>query len=120
MAIEMPKEAGTAYEVDFRSLVYAASTHSQSDASFLYGYTTSERWVALISDFLRSHEVEDAIKTYHVLVPKRTLEEEEAEEREWDSIVNKAHVRQALRQMAIEARRQYYAGETEEGGFGLE
>jgi len=48
------------------------------------------------------------------------IEEEEAEEREWDSIVSKPHVRQALRRMAAEARRQYYAGETEEGGFGLE
>ena len=55
-----------------------------------------------------------------VVVPKRTIEEEEAEERAWDSIVSKPHVRQALRRMAAEARRQYYPGETEEGGFGLE
>ncbi len=60
------------------------------------------------------------IRAYHALVPKRTIEEEEAEEREWDSIVNKPHVRQALRRMAAEARRQYYAGETEEGGFAIE
>ena len=65
--------------------------------------------------------IEDTyIRAYHAVVPKRTKEEEEAEEREWDSIVNKPHVRQALRRMATEARRQYYAGETEEGGFGLE
>jgi hypothetical protein len=55
-----------------------------------------------------------------VPIKKRTIEEEEVEEREWDSIVSKPHVRQALRRMADEARRQYYAGETEEGGFGLE
>lgn len=45
---------------------------------------------------------------------KGPIEEEDAEEREWDSIVSKPHVRQALRRMAAEARRQYYAGETEE------
>ena len=60
------------------------------------------------------------IRDYHALVPKRTIEEEEAEEREWDSIVSKSHVREALRRMAAEARQQYYAGEIEEGGFGLE
>ena len=60
------------------------------------------------------------IKAYHALVPKRTIEEEEAEEREWNSIVSKPHVQQALRRMAAEARQQYYAGEIEEGGFGLE
>ena len=49
-----------------------------------------------------------------------SVENDEAEEREWDSIVNKPRVRQALRRMAAEARRQYYAGETEEGGFALE
>lgn len=65
--------------------------------------------------------IEDAyIRAYHALVPKRTIEEEEAEEREWDSIVRKPHVQDALRRMAAEARRQYYVGETEEGGFGLE
>jgi hypothetical protein len=63
--------------------------------------------------------VKDAlIRAYLALVPKRTIEE--AEEGEWNSIVSKPHVRQALRRMAAEARRQYYAGETEEGGFGLE
>jgi hypothetical protein len=60
------------------------------------------------------------IMAYHAVVPKRTTEEEAAEEREWDSIFSKPRVRQALRRMAAEARRQYYAGETEEGGFGLE
>lgn len=65
--------------------------------------------------------VQDAyIRAYYAVVPKRTTEEEESEEREWDSIVSKPHVRQALRRMAAEARRQYLAGETEEGGFGLE
>ncbi len=63
---------------------------------------------------------EECIRAYHDIVPERTPEEEAAEEREWDRIVSKPRVRQALRRMAAEARRQYYAGETEEGGFGLE
>lgn len=60
------------------------------------------------------------IRAYHALVPKRIIEEEQAEEREWESIVSKPHVRQALRRIAAEARQQYYAGETEEGGFAVE
>lgn len=63
---------------------------------------------------------EPYIQAYHAVVPKRTMEEEEAEEREWESIVSKPHVRDVLRRMAAEARQQYYARETEEGGFGLE
>lgn len=60
-------------------------------------------------------------RSYYTLVPRRTIEEEEeAEEREWDAIVNKPHVRKALRRMAAEARQQYYAGETKEGGFAIE
>ena len=43
----------------------------------------------------------------------------EDDEREWDSVVTKHHVRKALRRMAAEARRQYYAGKTEEVGFAL-
>ena len=61
------------------------------------------------------------IRSYYTLVPGRTLEEEEeAEEQEWNAIVSKPHVRRALRRMAAEARRQYYAGETKEGGFAIE
>ena len=60
-------------------------------------------------------------KSSYTLAPRRAIEEvEEAEEREWDAIVNKPHVRKALRRMAAEARRQYYAGETKEGGFAIE
>lgn len=62
------------------------------------------------------------IRSYYTLVSRRTIEEEEeeAEEREWDTIVSKPHVRRALRRMAAEARQQYYAGETKEGGFAIE
>lgn len=65
-------------------------------------------------------KVQAYIRAYHALVPKRTIEEEEADEREWHAIISQPHVRQALRRMAAEARRQYYAGETEEGGFAIE
>lgn len=64
--------------------------------------------------------VQAYIRAYHAVVPKRTIEEEEAEEREWHAIISQPHVQQALRRMAAEARRQYYAGETEEGGFAIE
>lgn len=45
---------------------------------------------------------------------------EELEEQEWDTIVSKPHVRNAIRRMAAEARNQEAKGETEEGGWELE
>jgi|SRR5215467_12085168 len=48
------------------------------------------------------------------------IDEEQAEEREWDAIVSKPNVLAALRRMAVEARKGYYAGETKEGGFAIE
>ena len=54
-----------------------------------------------------------------VLIADSVIDEEE-EEREWNAIVSKPHVRQALRRMAAEARRQIAAGEIEEGGFAIE
>jgi len=65
-------------------------------------------------------EEETSIRAYHAAVPKRTMEEEEAEEREWDAIVSQPHVRQALRRMAAEVRRQITSGEIEEGSFEIE
>src|SRR5437588_4070722 len=111
MAIEIPTDARTADKIDFRSLLYStSSTYHQSRVLLTSGNPTSEGWPA------PTLQVKDAyIRVYHALIPKRSIEEEEAEEREWDSIVSKPHVRQALRRMAAEARRQYYAGETEEG-----
>lgn len=78
--------------------------------------TLDKAAAAAEADFI----VQAYIRAYHAVVPKRTIEEEEAEEREWDAIVSQPHVQQALRRMAAEARRQYYAGETEEGGFAVE
>ena len=60
-----------------------------------------------------------SFRTSYPLIPQPPISEEE-EEREWDAIVSKPHVRDAIRRMAREARRQYYAGETEEGGWELE
>ncbi|SRR5258708_956234 len=65
-------------------------------------------------------DVQDAIRAYHALVPKRTIEEEEAEEREWHAIVSRPDVQQSLHSFAEEIRRQIAAGETEEGGFAVE
>ena|SRR5437764_7104063 len=48
-------------------------------------------------------------------VPKRTTEEVE-----WNKIINTPHVRDGLRRLAREARRQFAVGETEEGGFAVE
>ncbi|HKV57119.1 MAG TPA: hypothetical protein VJO32_02520 [Ktedonobacteraceae bacterium] len=42
------------------------------------------------------------------------------DELEWHKIVNTPHVRNGLRRLAMEARRQIAAGETEEGGFAVE
>jgi hypothetical protein len=42
---------------------------------------------------------------------------EAIDEQEWDEITRKPCVRQALRSLAEQARRQEAAGETEEGGF---
>jgi transposase InsO family protein len=73
-----------------------------------------------VSVIARSIIEEDLIRAYHAHVPKRTLEEEEAEEREWDSIVSQPHVREALGRMSAEVRRQIASGEIEEGGFEIE
>ena len=45
---------------------------------------------------------------------------DELDELEWDAIVSKPQVQQALRRLVAEAREQDAAGETEEGGFALE
>jgi hypothetical protein len=42
------------------------------------------------------------------------------EEQEWEAIVSKPHVRNALRRLAAELLQQDAAGETEEGGFAIE
>ncbi len=45
---------------------------------------------------------------------------EAIEEQEWDEIISKPRVREALRTLAREARRQEAAGKTEIGGFAIE
>jgi hypothetical protein len=46
--------------------------------------------------------------------------DEEEEEEKWERTFNTPHVLQGLRRLAAEARRQFAAGETEEGGFAVE
>lgn len=48
------------------------------------------------------------------------LKEEEQSEKEWDEIIAKPRVMNAIRRMAAQARAQLLAGETEEGGFGAD
>ena len=42
------------------------------------------------------------------------------DELEWHNIVSTPQVRNGLRRLAAEGRREYFAGETEEGGFALD
>ena len=56
----------------------------------------------------------------NVLVQPGQFERDAFDELEWHNIVSTPHVRHGLRRLAAEARREYYAGETEEGGFALD
>ena len=42
---------------------------------------------------------------------------DELSEREWERIISQPHVLKAIVELGEEAKRQYDAGETEEGGF---
>jgi hypothetical protein len=53
-------------------------------------------------------------------LPEITLAKRTIEEVEWNNIINTPHVRDGLRRLAREARRQFAVGETEEGGFAVE
>lgn len=63
---------------------------------------------------------EASIGSHHTLVPKRTIDEEEAEEQEWDILFAQPHVQAGLDRLAEEAERQFAAGEIDEGGFAVE
>ncbi len=54
---------------------------------------------------------DDALK----IVLERILDE--IDEREWNVIVNKSHVKKRLRELGRQALKEERAGETEEGGF---
>ena len=49
-----------------------------------------------------------------------SIERDAFDELQWHNIVSTPRVRNGLRRLAAEARREYYAGETEEGGFALD
>jgi hypothetical protein len=91
----MLQEAGTANRVDFRSLVYAASTHPQPDASFPLGKPTSEKWIVPIT-------------------------EDDEEEREWDALFARPDVQAGLDRLEEEATQQFFEGKTIKGGFAVE
>ncbi len=65
--------------------------------------------------FERAQQLSDAAQN---ALAERILDA--IDEQEWDEIVSKPRVRQALRTLAEEARQQEAAGETEEGGFAIE
>ena len=91
---------------------------SSVEASTFHAYRMRLYEVAVVAKL--DPKVQAHIRAYHAVVPMRTIEEEEAEEREWDAIVSQPHVRQALRRMAAEVRQQIVSGEIEEGGFVIE
>jgi hypothetical protein len=90
-------------------LKYTASTLRQSTINIQPGNSTLESWGAriVISSDIPSMKDDD-------------IDLESKSEAEWHTIVSTPHVRDALRRLAAEARRQASAGETEEGGFAVE
>ena len=95
---DLREGSAAAGKLSLSSLQPASSTFQRTTVIHS-GMSTSDTWAVLIAD---------------------TGINEEEEEREWHTIVNKPHVREALRSMAAEARQRYYAGEIEEGGFAVE
>lgn len=87
----------TADELPLRSLQPASAALYQTKVVIHSGKLASDTWSVPIADSV-----------------------EDEEEHEWHSIVSKPRVREALRRMANEARRQIAAGEIEEGGFAIE
>jgi hypothetical protein len=65
--------------------------------------------------FERAQQLPENVQNF---LAKRLLEE--IEEREWEQIVSKPHVRATVRTLAEEAFGQYQRGETEDGGFAIE
>jgi galactose mutarotase-like enzyme len=63
-------------------------------------------------------------KSYFLLpaIPMETssLSLDALEEKEWDAIINNPQVQRSIERLADEALEQFYRGETEEGGFGIE
>ena len=64
---------------------------------------------------MKEHPLPENIQNF---LARRLLEE--IEEREWEQIVSKPHVRATVRILAEEAFGQYQRSETEDGGFAVE
>lgn len=97
---------------------YTHISSSYEEASTFHDYRMRLNKVAVVAEL--DPIVQAYIRAYHAVVPIGTIEEEEAEEREWDAIINQPHVRQSLRRMAADVRQQIISGEIEEGGFVIE
>ncbi len=66
--------------------------------------------------------IRDAYTNYHRSIPRPEIGDDysDEEELEWDTLFAQPHVRAGLSRLAEEARRQFLAGKTVEGGFAVE
>ena len=66
------------------------------------------------------HSNHITLEAFVAVVEADSIVQDALDELEWHNIVSTPQVRNGLRRLAAEARREYYAGETEEGGFALD
>lgn len=66
------------------------------------------------------HSDHITLEVFIALEEADSIVQDALDELEWHDIVSTPQVRNGLRRLAAEARREYYAGETEEGGFALD
>jgi len=96
--------------------------HKKESKKMSHSFNTDEAG----KTFIHVHLSSKAASTFHsdrITLDKTTAiiaEVDALSELEWYKIISNPHVRNNLRNLAIEARRQIAAGETEEGGFGIE
>ncbi len=66
------------------------------------------------------HSEHITLEAFAAVVEADFIVRDALDELEWHNIVSTPQVRNGLRRLAAEARREYFAGETEEGGFALD
>lgn len=96
--------------LDIRSQKNVGMTADKFVLSSLFGTTSYQGRVIIASGKTTSASVQ-------IVNP---IDDYEAEEREWDMLFAQPHVQAGLERLAEEARRQFLAGETVEGGFAVE
>lgn len=64
--------------------------------------------------------VRDTFLRYHPASTPQKSDDGDDDEQVWDALFAQPHVQAGLSRLAEEAERQFSAGETEEGGFGVE